>query len=151
MEVAIVQVNMPNVLSQVYSVLQYLPDELLKKIPFQIRDNITKLKSKDYEFEYDEAKELAEQDILEESKDMISALYLTYMCGEEKKNELLEICKQNDRVTAMYEKYGYEDIFEKNRKQEEIDTIADIEDLKLVEVKENIFKRIINWFKDLIS
>ena len=152
MEAVAVQLNMPNVLSQVYSVLQYLPDELLTKIPDQIRENIFNLKSTSYNFEYDETKELVEQDIFEESKDMISALYLTYMCGQEKKNELLEVCKQNDKTSKLYEKYNYEDIFEKNQKQNDVaEDIEDIEDLKLVEVKENIFVRIINWIKELFD
>ena len=152
MEAAVVQLNMPNVLSQVYSVLQYLPEELLNKIPEMIKENIYQFKSVEYDFVYDETKELAEQDLLEESKDMISALYLTYMCGEEKKNELVEICKNNDKASQMYEKYGYEDIFEKNQKQDTIEeNIIEMEDLKLVEVKESIFTKIKNWFKDLLD
>ena len=152
MEAVAVQLNMQNVLSQVYSVLQYLPDELLKKIPETIQKNIFDLKSTNYNFEYDETKELADQDIFEETKDMISALYLTYMCGEEKRNELVEICKQNDRASKMYKKYEYEDIFEKHQKQDEIaEDIEDIEDLKLVEIKENVFTKIVKWIKELFA
>ncbi len=152
MEATVVQLNMPNVLSQVYSVLQHLPDELLSMIPQKIKENIYEFKSTEYDYEYDVTKELAEQEIFEESKDMISALYLTYMCGEEKKNELVEICKNNDKAFQMYEKYGYEDIFEKNQKQDTIEeNIIEMEDLKLVEVKESIFTKIKNWFKDLFK
>ena len=142
--------NFSIVMTQIYTIMQYLPDELLLKIPSQIQTNISSLKSDEYVFEYDEDKELADQDILEETKDMLAAIYLTYICNKERKNELLEICKKNDELAEQEakEKYGSNVMF---GRRDYVNDIEKIEETEMVEVKESFFTRLINKIKSFFK
>jgi len=151
--------DMSIVMAQVYCVLQYMPDEMLIKIPSQIQSNIASIKSNTYHFEYDTTKELDEQDLLEETKDMLAAIYLTYICDKSRKEEVLESCKQNDAINdvAFQEKDVY-NVFDNHNEQENIKKIESIEDLDsfdettdIVEVKENAFTKFINKIKNLFK
>ncbi len=151
--------DMSIVMAQVYCVLQYMPDEMLIKIPSQIQSNIASIKSNTYHFEYDTTKELDEQDLLEETKDMLAAIYLTYICDKSRKEEVLESCKQNDAINdvAFQEKDVY-NVFDNHNEQKNIKKIESIEELDsfdettdIVEVKENAFIKFINKIKNLFK
>ena len=57
--------------------------------------------------EIDKNKKLNEQNILKETKDIISILYYEYIADSEEKQEILEIWKENEK---LYQKMLNEDL-----------------------------------------
>lgn len=107
------------VLSQVYEILQYLPKEHFEKIPKKMLDEITKNKNMTYKYEYDIDKGLDDTEILEETKDLMSAIYVSYLCDEKRKAEIIEICKENDKriQEELEKKYSVDNLFKKVEKE----------------------------------
>ena len=145
-------INSTNVFVEITEIFKYIEKDILEKIPQKVRDEIKNNCNPNYRFEYDPRKSLNEQNIKEETKDLLSALYLMYCCDETTKNEILKICKENEDSynRELAEKYSYEKLF-KNRKKAthiiEDDTITDL----VVHKEENIFTKIINKIKSIFK
>ena len=61
----------------------------LEKIYYELGiDKICKQISENYKFEYDDSKELKDQNILRETKVLLSIMYRSYFCSEEEKKRL---------------------------------------------------------------
>ena len=95
------------VFTEVDEILSYLPEELLSKLPARLKNEIKNNKDTEYEFKYNEKKELMNQDIYEQTKDFISLIYIMYICNKTEKRELLEACKENERKKEQSRKRKY--------------------------------------------
>ena len=137
------------VLAQVDIILQYLPSKSFDKIPDKIIEKIEENKDNEYFFEYDFEKSLLDQNIFEETKDFLSALYLNYICDESEKTDILKICKQNDEKyeQELAEQYDISKIFEKRKQETE-----EKSEKQLVVIEETwykkIFRKLLNLFKN---
>lgn len=111
-------VNYSNVLTETSEILGYFDKSLLKKIPNNLIEKIKANANSQYKFTYDTTKELNDQKIMQETKDLISAIYLKYCCSKQEQQQLIEICKENERkeLEILNQKVEINDIF-KNRKQ----------------------------------
>lgn len=132
------------VLTQVDIILQYLPSKSFDMIPDKIIEKIEENKDNEYFFEYDFEKSLLEQNIFEETKDFLSALYLNYICDEGKKIDILKICKQNDEKheQELAEQYDISKVFEKRKHETEEKNEGE---KQLVLVKEE------PWYKKILN
>jgi len=131
--------------TEVFEVLNLLGNEYIQKIPTKLYNHIDNNRDKKSIIEYNINKNILEQDIGEDARDMIAYLNLQYWCTEDEKQKLLKKYKEND---DLYE--------EKLREKYNIDIFADKkyknnENVQLIEYKENIFQKIlnkiINWIK----
>ncbi len=157
--------NYARVFSEVYEILKYLPQEFIEKIPKKLIVTIAKNRDTSYIFDYDLSKEINDQDIYEETKDFISALYLTYYCAPKEKEKLLNIMKDNAirEAKEQRKKYNPDKVFDSNfDKTKEVTEEAEGVDYKLnmgetQEVtaiavkKESLIIRIINKIKELFN
>ena len=143
------------VLSQVYEILQYLPKEYFEKIPKKMIDEITKNKNATYQYEYDKDKGLDDSEILEETKDLMSAIYVSYLCDEDRKAEIIEICKQNDKKIQeeLEKKYSVDNIFKKPEKEivKEENTVEEQTTDLVVAQEEKWYSKIINKVKEFLA
>lgn len=110
--------NYSNVLTETSEILNYFDKSILEKIPQKLIDKIQESKNNEYHFQYDKSKTLVEQKIMQETKDLISAIYLMYCCDGEQRQQLLDICKENERKSMEYlnQNYDASELF-KNRKE----------------------------------
>ena len=111
-------VNYSNVLTETSEILNYFDKSILEKIPQKLIDKIQESKNNAYHFQYDKSKTLVEQKIMQETKDLISAIYLMYCCDGEKRQQLMDICKENEKESMEYlnQNYDISELF-KNRKE----------------------------------
>ena len=143
------------VFSEVDEIFNYLSLELLEKIPKKLRDATKKYKNEDYVFKYDVTKSLEQQNIHEQTKNFISAMYLTYICSDEKKENLISICKNNDleKEKTVRDKYNPDNIFK--LKKESIEKIEEVKEIEnntlLVEYKESIISKLFNKIKSFFK
>lgn len=118
-------------------ILKYLSQEDLAKIPEEIRKAIKEKKDMQYNWEYDESKELKDQNINRKTIAMLSYLNMEYLLNKEQKRflEELHMANENKNEKEKAKKYGINNIFNNNVKEE----------TALQEVKEK------KWYEKLLS
>ena len=85
------------VFTELDEIFRYLPDEMLRKIPAKMKKVIRENKNKEYEFCYDESKELMNQDIYMQTKDFLAIIYIMFLCNKDDKERILRLCRESDR------------------------------------------------------
>lgn len=132
-------------LTEVNEILKYLSEDLLKKIPEEIIDNIKENMSTSYELKYDNTKGLNEQNLKQETRAILSVIYRDYICNEYMKKEIIQ--KDRKEWFELEKEKGYGKDIEVFKKQ----TIQnkDTEENKALQVvrKQNIIIEIINKIK----
>ena len=142
-------VALTEVFSEITEIFRYLDKSLLEKIPEDIKNNIISSRNKDYIFKYDKTKDLSEQLIKEETKDLLSMLYLEYCCDDDRKKQLIEICKENDRL--FEEKYSVENLFKNSKISHELEYPKLEKNEMMVVNNESIFTKLIKKIKALFG
>lgn len=84
-------------LIQLNSIIGVLPEEKKKNIPIEILREIENAQLDGYIFKYDYSKDILEQDINEETKEMLFNIYINYLAT---KDELSII---NDKIKIIEE------------------------------------------------
>lgn len=138
--------SFPKAYREVYEVLKYIPKEDLEKIPKDFIETIESNMDKTYDYKIDETKSFEEQELLKETKAIISIIYQDYWATPERKQELIKI-RRKQRETLereKREKYDPDDIF---KKKETTNQTALVKEIK----KENLFIRILNKIKSLFK
>ena len=146
-------INYTNVFNETLEVLNHFDSEFLSKIPNEFLNAMKEFASKStITVNIDTSKNLIEQDISEECKEMISLIFYSYIATKEEKEELTELWNVNEEAyqKGLKEKYNVDNIFENSKKVIETES-AENSKKELVEYKEkNFFQKIIekikNWF-----
>ena len=87
-----------DVYKEVFVVLSNFNKEIIEKIPSRVFNKIANLAAdSEIEVNIDMTKELEDQNISEESKDMISLLYYKYIADDNEKLELIKIWSNNEK------------------------------------------------------
>lgn len=130
--------------TEVNEILKYLSENLLRKIPKEIIDNIKENMSTSYELEYDNTKGLNEQNLKQETRAILSVIYRDYICDENIKQEIIQKDRKEWFELEKKKGYGNTNIFKKQNIQNK-----DIEENKALQVvrKQNIIIKIIDKIK----
>ena len=141
-----------DVCKEVLIVLSVFNEELINKIPTKVISGLMEIAAdSEMEFCVDKNKGLNEQNISEESKNLIALIYYNYIADESERIELVNIWNNNERIynEEIRKKYNSDNIF-KNRNQENKTEENSIQnEVALVEYKESILKKFINKIKDI--
>ena len=134
--------------------------EILKNISQEDYNKVSKGKinlfehnaNKEYIFNYDSTKTLEEQNVSKTDRAIIAILFRDYWATDEQRNKIKAF--QNNKRHQIEEenrqKYNT-DIF-KNRNNSAAEVINEqAENMQLVEYKENIFKRILRFFRKMFG
>lgn len=138
--------------TEVYEILRHIPKEELSKIPNDVIEFFENNKDEKYEFTYDVSQSLNEQKVLRKTNSIIIGLFRKYFATDSQREKINSILRQNELIyqNELREKYNPDLLFkkkdnmmEKNKNQEE--------QLAMIEYKESIFQKIINFIKKLWS
>ena len=80
--------------TEVYELLSYMPADYVRKVPIKLLNLFEQKRNKQYKYCVDTEKKISEQDMLVETKAIISILYRDFWASPEKKEEIL----QKDRI-----------------------------------------------------
>ena len=131
------------VLSEVYQIIEYMEPALRERIPERLINQIAEKRDKDYMFKYDTSKSLLDQDMYDESKHLISAIYINYVCDDNEKREILNIWSENDKKyeEELRKKYDVNNLFSSKTSSESEEKIEEYGEniTKLIEQKEKGF------------
>lgn len=135
-----------NGLAEVDMILNYADEESLNKIPETLRTFIKENKS-GYVAKINPEKDLKDQNLLYETKVILSVLYRDYWASQDErkrllKNEETELIKVEN---IKQEKYNHDRLF-KNKNDE---TEENFEEEKSLVVKESLLKKILNMIRRL--
>lgn len=91
-------VDKKDIYKEVLIVLSHFNEELIKKIPQQVFNKLLELAAdSEQNVVIDVNKGIEEQNISEESKDIISLIYYNCIADEQEKKELVNIWSDNDK------------------------------------------------------
>lgn len=105
-----------NALTEVEAILKLMPKDMLDKIPNSFFNFIEQKKSKSYIPNLNMELSLNEQNLLNETRAILSLIYRSYLCNTEEKRKLkiddsIELAKKQNELNK---KYSYENLFKKN-------------------------------------
>ena len=136
---------------EIIEILKYVPDEDVSKIPQEKLDFYKENMDNNYGYKIDESKEFEEQEMSEITKAVLANIFRDYWATPYQKERI--IVKEKYDIEKLEEekreKYNPDEIFkDRNKKEIQKEQINNL----LVEVKkENFFKKLISFIKNLIN
>ncbi len=122
-----------------YKIIEKMGNKYFMLIPEDVRNKIENSRNKEYKFEYDENKTLAEQHIQPKTLDILSYLNFTYWCTQEEREQLLK--EYNEKIlkeeNEKRSQYNPDDLF-KEKKENNIE-----KSLINIEPKEKFIRKVI--------
>lgn len=133
-------------LSEVYCLLSYFPKIYVEKIPQKLLDLIKGFSNTKYFIEVDTTKPLEEQNISEETKNMLIVFKYNYWSSEDEKQRIIEKLSENENnyQVKLREKYNPDDIF-KNRNRIIPEETQKSEETRMTIVQEE------KWYQKIFS
>ncbi len=75
---------------EVYDIIRHMEDELSEKIPKSFKEILKENMDLAYPVKIDYGKSINEQELLHETRIILSLIYRDYLCSPEKRKELME-------------------------------------------------------------
>ena len=136
-------------LSETYCLLKHFPKAYIEKIPPKILELINHFSDSKYYIDIDTEKTLDEQNISEETKNMLIVFKYNYWSTEGEKQMIYDKLDENEMKyqQELREKYNYENIFKNKSTQV---NVAE-KNVAMIEYKEPILKSILNRIKSIFK
>ncbi len=74
---------------EVYIIITYMSEELQSKIPDNVKEVLIENMDKNYFFEYNMKLSLDEQNLMPETRGLLSIIYSNYICNEEDRKSVV--------------------------------------------------------------
>ena len=134
---------------EINSIFDNLSDDVLNKIPLNIREFFRNNASNTYSFKYDKNKSLRDQNIKSRTRGVIAFLYRDYVCDEDEKEEYNKIYFKflNKKEEEKKDLYNPDNIFKKlniKKNTEIYNNNNEKKDLKIIKKRTNFIKRLFN-------
>lgn len=139
-------------LVEVDEILNHIAFVDYEKIPINIRNMIHENKDDNYRWQYDETKELKDQNVSRDTIAIISYLSTKYILNEAQRKFMKQQYKINQSIleNEKKNKYNTEDIF-KNKKVEKNETKQENINLPIEIKKRTFFSKLIQFFKKMFN
>ena len=141
--------NIYKAFSEVDTILEYSSEEIRNKVPDKFRQLIKNNKDNNYKLILDEHKKLKDQELLIETREILSLIYRDYLCSEDERKELIKI--NNQRLEEINEEYDIQNIFDKRKNKVSAEDDINKETLPVVINEEKWYKKIFNFIRKLIK
>ena len=137
-----VSVEYSEAIVEILEILENSDNTIYNKIPNKLIEFWESNKSATYKPNLNHNKPLNEMKLKQKTKDIITMIYLNYICDENEKEITIDKLKENEEnyQILLREKYNPDKIF-KNRDKEQVKTLA------VVKYKDSMFSKIIKSIK----
>lgn len=140
--------------SETYDVINHMSKEMQEKIPKSFINLIKENRDLDYKVNIDYSKDIKEQ-LLKETKIILSLVYRDYLCSSEKREELLALDIEEIRREEKSSQEKYKIDYDSRKKEK----LQDVEELKNREQetlpikveKDKWYIKIINFIKKILK
>ena len=138
--------TMEQTFTEVYDIICHLDKNLYDKISKEFIELIKNNRDELYEVNIDYSKDINEQELLKETRIILSLIYRDYLCSKE---ERLELLKLDQMEIERYEKqlqnkYDIDKIF--NNRNKIKSTIGNNNEEKLIVYKKSFFDKLKDYF-----
>ena len=124
--------------SEVIDIIEHSEIEIQQKIPDKLKQLLKENRDTNYILDIDYSKDINEQELLQETREILAMIYRDYLCSDEEKNEIVK--KNKMAINELQEQYDISKIFEQ-RKQK--DNMQEGENALIATEK-------ISWYKKII-
>lgn len=139
---------------ETYDVINHMSKEMQEKIPKSFINLIKENRDLDYKVNIDYSKDIKEQ-LLKETKIILSLVYRDYLCSSEKREELLALDIEEIRREEKSSQEKYKIDYDSRKKEK----LQDVEELKNKEQetlpikveKDKWYIKIINFIKKILK
>ena len=140
-----------NALYQISEILNYVEKDLINKIPENLINYINQNKSKDYDWKIDTNLPLENQELLQQTKELLTVIYRDYWCNNTEREELDKTLNENELKyqNELREKYNPDNLFKK-RENKIYSKQVETEDNSVVVYKQSLLRKILNKIKRLL-
>ena len=139
------QIN--NAYAEVYDIILHMDANLKNKIPYKFIKIIKENRNPDYNIDIDYSRSIVKQNILYDTKVILSVIYRDFLVDNETKLNL----KKKDQL-SIEEKYSYNDIFKKNKSVKSEADISTRQETALIEIKnKKWYEKLFSFFKNLFK
>jgi len=145
-----IKIEYANAYYEVLEILKCIPKKDYEKIPKEKINLFETNANKDYIFDYDPDKTLQEQNVSKIARTIIAILFRDYWATEEQRDKI-KAFQNNKRYQIEEEKKQKYEVFKNKTNIANTKEIEKTEKIQLVEYKENIFKRILVFFKKMFG
>jgi len=114
----ITEKELAKALSEIDFILKNTDENLQKKIPQSFWNYIEGNKDEEYQVTIDMNIPLENQNIREDTINLMAIVYRNYFCTLDEKKDYDELLNQNEQ--KYQEKYSYENLFKSNKVEEQI-------------------------------
>lgn len=139
-------------LAEVYDIINHFEPNIYKKIPKDFINFVQQNKDNNYVTKIDYSRSINEQNILKETKVILSIIYRDFICDTKLKQKLKEY---DFRIIEKKKRniYNPNNSFKNRKEQIERTSISQTRDTstRLVEYKEPLFKRIFEKIKNIFK
>ena len=126
-------------LSEVDLILEYSDADIKNRISTKFIKFIEKYKDNTYKIKFDKSKNLNEQNLMPETREILALIYRDYLCdSQEERKRLIEY--NEEKLKEINSKYDVEKIFKERTKKDEIS-----KDQSLIVVKKE------KWYNKIFS
>lgn len=140
--------------SETYDVINHMSKEMQEKIPKSFINLIKENRDLDYKVNIDYSKDIKEQ-LLKETKVILSLIYRDCLCSKEKRQELLDIDVEEIEREEKGPQEKYQIDFDSRKKEK----LQDVEELKNKEQetlpikveKDKWYIKVINFIKKILK
>ena len=140
--------------SETYDVINHMSKEMQEKIPKSFINLIKENRDLDYKVNIDYSKDIKEQ-LLKETKIILSLVYRDYLCSSEKREELLalDIEEIGGEEKSSQEKYQIDFDSRKKVKPQDVEELKNKEQetLPIKLEKDKRYIKIINFIKKILK
>ena len=141
--------------AEIYNIINHLDKDLYKKIPISFINFIKQNMDVNYKCNIDFSKDINSQQLLHNTRVILSLIYRDYLCSTEERKILigkdnLELIKHQEELR---EKYNPDNIFKNSNEEISENTVEQVQNsqVAMVEYKETLFTKIMNRIKKLFK
>ena len=133
-------------LSEVDLILEYSDADIKNRISTKFIKFIEKYKDNTYKIKFDKSKNLNEQNLMPETREILALIYRDYLCdSQEERKRLIEY--NEEKLKEINSKYDVEKIFKERTKKDEISK----EQSLIVVKKEKWYNKIFSLLKKIFK
>ena len=147
-----VDIQYANAYTEVLEILKNISQEDYNKVPKEKINLFEHNANKEYIFDYDSTKTLEEQNVSKTARAIRAILFRDYWATDEQRNKIKAFQNNKRQQIEEENKQKYNtDIFKNRTNIANESQSGQAENMQLVEYKENIFKRILGFFKKMFG
>lgn len=137
---------------EVLEILKYMSDEDVNKVPKDMIETFEAKQDKNHIFEVDTEKSIEEQNLLEETKDILANIFRDYWATEEQKQKIIarENFEREKLELEKREKYNPDKIFEKKEAEKE-ESYKDTDNEFRLVINKSFGEKVKDFFKKLFG